>query len=111
MRAQLEAAADAHPRRPYLVYPDRGIELTFADVVASAARIAEVLAGHGVGKGDVVAFAAANVPAYPVAWWSTVSLGAVVSSLNGWWTPAELAYGIELTGPRCWWPTPGASSG
>ncbi len=100
LRAQLEGAAERIPASPYFVYPDRGIELTYADVAASVARIAEVFAGHGVGKGDVVAFAAANVPAYPVAWWSTVSLGAVVSSLNGWWTPAELAYGIELTAPK-----------
>ena len=100
LRAQLQAAAARTPDAPYLVFPDRGIELTFADVVASAARIAEVLAGHGVGKGDVVAFAAANVPAYTVAWWSTVVSGAVVSSLNGWWTPHELVYGIELTGPK-----------
>lgn len=100
LRAQLQSAVDRIPDAPYLVFPDRGIELSFADVAASAARIAEVLAGHGVGKGDVVAFAAANVPAYTVAWWSTVVSGAVVSSLNGWWTPSELAYGIELTGPK-----------
>ncbi len=100
LRAQFQAAATRTPDAPYLVFPDRGIELSFSDVVASAARIAEVLAGHGVGKGDVVAFAAANVPAYTVAWWSTVVSGAVVSSLNGWWTPHEFAHGIELTKPK-----------
>jgi acyl-CoA synthetase (AMP-forming)/AMP-acid ligase II len=99
LRAQLEQVAQRTPDAHYLVFPDRGIELSFADVVASAARIARVLADHGVGQGDVVAFAAANVPAYTVAWWATVCSGAVVSSLNGWWTPTELAHGIELTRP------------
>ena len=82
------------------MFPDRGIELSFADVAASAARIAKMLADHGVVAGDVVAFAAANVPAYTVAWWATVCSGAVVSSLNGWWTPSELDHGISLTKPK-----------
>ena len=99
LRAMLQHTAGTSPDAPYLVFPDRELELTYAATVASAARIAEVLAARGVEKGDVVAFAAANVPAYPVAWWSTVCLGAIVSSLNGWWTPSELAYGIELTRP------------
>ena len=100
LRASLGASAARLPDSPYLVFPDRDLELTYSDVVASVARIAAVLAERGVGKGDVVAFAAANVPAYTVAWWATVCSGAVVSSLNGWWTPHELAYGIELTKPK-----------
>ncbi len=100
LRAQLQAVVERSPDAPHLVFPDRGLELTFADTAASVARIAHVLAGHGVGKGDVVGFAAANVPAYAVAWFATVCSGAIVSSLNGWWTPSELAYGVELTGPK-----------
>jgi acyl-CoA synthetase (AMP-forming)/AMP-acid ligase II len=100
LRQSLQSRVLSTPDAPYLVFPDRDISLSFTDVASSAARIADVLAGHGVVKGDVVAFAAANVPAYTVAWWSTVCSGAIVSSLNGWWTPSELAYGIELTGPK-----------
>jgi acyl-CoA synthetase (AMP-forming)/AMP-acid ligase II len=98
LRAVLQQAADRNGGSDYLVFPDR--TLTFADTAASAARIAAVLAEHGVEKGDRVGFAAANVPAYPVAWWATAAMGAVVSSLNGWWTPNELAYGIELSKPK-----------
>src|SRR4051812_34129327 len=54
LRAQLEAAGERIPELPYFVYPDRDIVLTYADVLASVARIAEVFAGHGVGQGDVV---------------------------------------------------------
>jgi acyl-CoA synthetase (AMP-forming)/AMP-acid ligase II len=99
LRAVLESAVEAFGDRDYLVFPE--LTMTFADVAASAARIAEWLAQeHGVGKGDRVGFAAANVPAYPVAWWSTIALGAIVSGLNGWWTPTELAHGVELTKPK-----------
>jgi len=100
LRAQLLAAVDRAPDDPYLVFPDRDLELTFEAVAASAARIARLLADHGVGRGEVVGFAAANVPAYAVAWWATVCSGAIVSSLNGWWTPSELAYGIALASPK-----------
>lgn len=97
VRSVLAAAAERFGDRVALVLPKQ--ELTYGDLTASVARIAELLAGHGVGHGDRVGFAAANVPAYPVAIWATVSLGAVVSGFNGWWTPPELAYGIELTKP------------
>ena len=44
LRASLGSTAARLPDAPHLVFPDRGIELTFSDVVASAARIAAVLA-------------------------------------------------------------------
>ena len=80
-----------------LVFPD--ITLTFSDVLASATRVAKYFADHGVRKGDRVAFASANTAEYAVGWWATVISGAVVSSLNGWWTPAELLHGVELSKP------------
>ena len=98
LRAVLVAAGERHADLDHLVFPD--LTLTFRDVVASVARVADLLASHGVGPGDRVGFAAANVAPYPVAWWATVVSGAVVSSLNGWWTPAELAHGIALSGPK-----------
>jgi len=98
LRALLASAAESKGELPYLVFPER--TLTFADVAAAAGRVAEVLATeHGVAKGDRVAFAGANIAPYAVAWWATVSLGAIVSSLNGWWTPAELRHGVDLTTP------------
>ena len=98
LRAVLVAAGERHADLDHLVFPD--LTLTFVDMVASVARVADLLASHGVGPGDRVGFAAANVAPYPVAWWATVVSGAVVSSLNGWWTPAELAHGIALSGPK-----------
>lgn len=98
LRDLLVTTTTRHGELPNLVFPDR--TLTFDDVRASAARVAKWLADHGVRKGDRVAFAAANVPGYVIGWWATVASGAIVSSLNGWWTPAELLHGVELSAPR-----------
>ncbi len=98
VREVLTTYTDRHGDLPNLVFPD--ITLTFEDVKASTARVAAWLADHGVVKGDRVAFASANVATYVIGWWATLVSGAVVSSLNGWWTPAELLHGVELSGPR-----------
>jgi len=98
LRAVLESAVARHPDLDNFVFPE--LTLTYADMGASVARVAAVLVEHGVEAGDRVAFAAANVPSYVVAWWATVVSGAIVSSLNGWWTPAELAHGMALSRPQ-----------
>jgi len=95
--AVLRAAAERSPELPYLVFPDR--TLTYGDTVASVARVAARLRDLGVGPGDRVAVASANVASYVVAWWATVSLGGIVSGLNGWWSPTELVQGIEVCAP------------
>lgn len=98
MREVLVAQTEKFGPLTNLVFPD--IELSFADVLASVARVADHFATvHGVRKGDRVAIASANVAEYVIAWWATVVSGAVVSSLNGWWTPAELLHGVELSKP------------
>lgn len=97
MRVALDQLCQRHGAIPNLVFPD--ITLTFEDLLASVKRVAKYFADNGVKKGDRIAFAAANIPEYVVGWWATVASGAIVSSLNGWWTPAELEYGIDLTDP------------
>jgi len=54
----------------------------------------------GIGVGDRVAILAENHPEWLVTFWATVSLGAVVSALNGWWKPDEIRHALELTTPR-----------
>ena len=34
-----------------------------------------------------------------IAYWAIVSLGAIVSALNGWWTEDEIRYGLEHSEP------------
>lgn len=83
----------------YIVYDDRRI--TYADhleFVASTARF--LVEEYGVGHGDRVAIFSENRPEWIIAYWATVSLGAIATALNGWWTPDEAFYGIEITEPK-----------
>src|SRR5207253_1928886 len=68
-----------------------------ADIDATAVLLGE---RYGVAAGDRVAIVAANHAEYAILMWATLTLGAIVTSLNGWWTAPELAYGIALTTPR-----------
>ena len=52
----------------------------------------------GVAQGDRVAIATRNYPEWAIAFWATVSIGAVAVPLNAWWTGAELAYGLKDSG-------------
>ncbi len=99
LREVIERAGRDHADKIFLVSPD-GEEITYAETVARVARIAETLArDYGVGKGDRVGFASANTVEYVLCYWAALSLGAILSNFNGWWTAPELAYGIELTEP------------
>ncbi|SEG93502.1 Acyl-CoA synthetase (AMP-forming)/AMP-acid ligase II [Thermomonospora echinospora] len=99
--ALLVRARETMPDLPYLVFDGPEKEtLTFArthDLVAAYARV--LAERHGVGKGDRVAVAAPNAREYVLAYWATLSLGAILVGLNGWWTAAEMDYGVELTEP------------
>jgi len=75
-------------------------DFTFTDVARDVASMAAALRErYSVGPGDRVAIASANGYEYLVTFWATVSLGAVLVALNGWWTEPEMRYGIGLTEP------------
>ena len=82
----------------FLCSPDR--TWTFRDALSHIDALAVLLAErYQVKAGDRVAIVAANSAEYALLMWATVTLGAIVTSLNGWWTGPELAAGIELTSP------------
>jgi acyl-CoA synthetase (AMP-forming)/AMP-acid ligase II len=84
---------------PFLISPDR--QWTYREALEDIDAMAVLLAErYGVTTGDRVAIVAANHAEYAILMWATITLGAIVTSLNGWWTGPELAYGIGLTGPR-----------
>ena len=41
-----------------------------------------------------------NLPDWVMAFWATISVGAVAVPLNAWWTGEELAYGLSDSGSR-----------
>jgi long-chain acyl-CoA synthetase len=90
-------ASAAHGSNVYLVYEDERI--TFDDAHDQVRALAHRLAGEfGVQQGDRVAIATRNYPEWAIAFWATISIGAVAVPLNAWWTGAELAYGLKDSG-------------
>ncbi|MFN8624473.1 MAG: class I adenylate-forming enzyme family protein [Candidatus Binatia bacterium] len=83
----------------YLIFGERRI--TFAEHARAVASVAKVFhERYGIGKGDRVAILAANCPEWIVAFWATVSLGAIAVAINGWWTGAEIRYALEDSEPK-----------
>ena len=84
---------------PYLVYEDE--RYTYAEVYARADGVAAALVErYGVAKGDRVAIAMRNYPEWIITYLGALSIGAVVVSMNAWWTPDEMAYGLEDSGTK-----------
>ncbi|MFN8027998.1 MAG: class I adenylate-forming enzyme family protein [Acidimicrobiia bacterium] len=82
----------------YVVCGDE--RLTYADHLARVAAFAAALRDDfGVAKGDRVAILAANCPEWIVAFWATVSLGAICTSMNAWWADPELEYALGHSEP------------
>ena len=81
----------------FLVYEDEqwsfGRTLEHADAVAAA-----LVEAWGVRKGDRVAIAMRNYPEWITAFAAITSIGAIAVSMNAWWTPDEMAYGLEDSG-------------
>ena len=98
LREMLQQSA-LHGDKEYLVLGDRRI--SYAENAKLVASVAAALREeHGIQKGDRVAILAANCPEWVITFWATVSLGGIVSALNGWWTAEEIRYGIELSEPK-----------
>jgi acyl-CoA synthetase (AMP-forming)/AMP-acid ligase II len=89
-------ARAAHGQRTFIVYEDERV--SYAGWFRAAAALAAHLEGLGIRRGDRVALAMRNLPEWPVAFFATVSLGAIVVPLNAWWTGAELQYGLTKSG-------------
>ncbi|MGZ8347374.1 MAG: class I adenylate-forming enzyme family protein [Allosphingosinicella sp.] len=87
-----------HGERLVTIHEDErvGFEATFRATAALAAALKDL----GIGKGDRVALAMANLPEWPVAFFAITALGAVAVPLNTWWTGTELAYGLADSGAK-----------
>ncbi len=98
LREMLDGQAAATPDLPFLISPRR--QWTYREAIEDIDATAVLLSEHyGVTSGDRVAIVSANHAEYAILMWAVVTLGAIVTSLNGWWTAPELEYGIGLTSP------------
>jgi acyl-CoA synthetase (AMP-forming)/AMP-acid ligase II len=83
-------AAAAYGDRPALVCGLSGRALSYSDLRDRVRRVAAGLAQR-IGKGDVVAIWAPNLPEYAIAFHAVVRLGAVVTTINPAYTVGEVA--------------------
>jgi len=95
---QLVALSRTHGERLATIHEDQRVsyEAQYRAIAALAAK----LRAMGVQKGDRVALAMRNMPEWPVAFFAIVATGAICVPLNAWWTPQELAFGVNDAGAR-----------
>ena len=93
-RTRLDAARDA------VVDLDTGVHYTYGDLEKRANRLAHVLAGFGVQKGDRVAFLSRNRVELIDGYFATGKLGAVMVPYNARLSAKELGQLMENEGPK-----------
>lgn len=91
-------ATAAHGDAIHLVYEDERI--SFEEHFSRVASLAQWLTDKGVSKGDRVAIGMRNYPEWVISFWACQAIGAVVVTLNAWWTGQELVYGLTDSGAR-----------
>jgi long-chain acyl-CoA synthetase len=87
-----------HGERLLTIYEDERVsfEASFRATAALAAELQRL----GIGKGDRVALAMANLPEWPVAFFAITAIGAIAVPLNAWWSGDELQYGLADSGAK-----------
>lgn len=74
--------------------------LSFADLDRISDGLAHGLVARGVHKGDRVAIAMRNCPAWIVSYMAILKAGGVATLLNGWWQSEEMEHAVLLTNPK-----------
>ncbi|MFN3911024.1 class I adenylate-forming enzyme family protein [Hyphomonas sp.] len=95
----IDAAAVQFPGRTYLVYENERV--TFGALQLAVRTLAHRLkTEYGIGKGDRVAIIMRNYPQWPLGFFAALSLGAIATPMNSWWTAEELEYGLSFAGVK-----------
>ncbi len=92
MGALLADTARRFPDHDALVYPDRGLRLSYRAFDQLTDRVAKGLLRLGVKKGDHVAIWATNVPEWVALQFATAKIGAVLVTVNTNYKSTELEY-------------------
>ena len=89
---QVNAAHEA------VVACDERLNFDALDAISEGA--ARALAARGVGKGDRIAIAMRNCPAWIVSYMAILKAGGIATLLNGWWEHHELEHALCLAEPK-----------
>jgi long-chain acyl-CoA synthetase len=81
-----------------LVYTDKGVEITWAQLDAWGNRFANLLRSLGMQKGDVMGIHLPNTPQYVVALLGAAKAGVAVSGVSPLLTPPEITHQVNDAG-------------
>ncbi|MBE2242134.1 MAG: long-chain fatty acid--CoA ligase [Burkholderiaceae bacterium] len=98
LATHLERHAARTPAHPAILFEGRTI--TYADLDASASRLAQALRAQGVAAGDRVALFLPNVPEFAVAYYAAQKLGAITVTINAIFRSAEVEYLVNDSGSK-----------
>jgi acyl-CoA synthetase (AMP-forming)/AMP-acid ligase II len=96
--AILARAALSEPQREAVIC--RGSSWSYAEVYDRACRLAGLVAGLGVKKGDRVAFWAANRAEFLEVLFGVAMSGAISAPLDHWWTWSDAYVALEQIRPK-----------
>lgn len=88
----LEEIASKYPDNDAVVYPLRGIRLSYKEFNALTDRLAKGLLASGLKKGDHVAIWAHNIPEWIYLLFATAKIGVVTVTVNTLYRAHELKY-------------------
>ena len=89
----LDDAARETPEREAVVFGD--LRLSYALIDSIACQVANLLRSRGIGRGDKVAIACANLPYFPMVCFGILKAGAAMVPLNVLLKRREIAYHLE----------------
>lgn len=95
LRELLEQRANASSEKTFLFSEADGRRFTYAQFDAAVNRAANMLASHGVGKGDVVSLLMPNGAEYIIAYFACWKLGALAGPINSLLKAQEISYVIS----------------
>ncbi|MGZ5086437.1 MAG: acyl-CoA synthetase [Usitatibacter sp.] len=96
--AFLRRSADVYPGKTAVIHGERSF--SYREFDARCRRLASMLAGRGIGRGDTVAVMAPNVPALLEAHYAVPGVGAVLNALNYRLDAAAIAFCLEHGGAK-----------
>jgi long-chain acyl-CoA synthetase len=96
LSAVLQASAQKHPQQTAIIF--KGATLTYRQLDEAVDRFAAALQGLGVQKGDRVAIHLPNCPQFPIAYYATLRIGAIVVACNPIYTAREIKHQLNDSG-------------
>src|SRR6185503_19131450 len=91
----LKERVNAAPDKPFLFSEADKRQFTYKEFEAAVVRTANMLAAHGVRKGDVVSLLLPNSVEYVIAYFACWHLGALAGPINSLLKEQEIAYVIR----------------